>query len=244
MESGPILPCKEPEGAGWTDHGHTGQPAGNGVFLMESAGDGVFLVESVGQCFRAFYRGALPHDSCVYSYGTIRTRERALYLAKEWVVEQHTRQPWIQDIYLVQREACLLEVELLALAKQAWREFCHRLEAQWQQEDDHASAVLGDYTDPSAFGAPMSADLGDHDDPVAMGWISRETDAMERAKAEQRQRVLSQKWDELREIALQQHAEWKSAAEIRAWSGLRIRQPGEEKVLQERLEYVAGGVRG
>ena len=135
----------------------------------------------------------------------------------------------------------MLKAALLALAKQAWQEFCHRMEAQWQQEDDHVSAILGDYTNPSAAGAPMSADLGDHDDPIAMGWITRETEAMERARAEQRQTVLAEKREELRKRALQLHAEWKSTAETRAWCGLRKRLRGEGTVLQMRLKYLARG---
>ena len=193
-----------------------------------------------GHFFRACYWGALPHAQRAFSYGPSHTsREQARYFANEWLDEQHKRQPRIEDLFLVQREACLLEVELLALAKQAWQEFCHRMEAQWQEEDDHASAARGDYTNPSAVGALLSADLGDHDDPITMGWIARETDAMERARAEQRQSVLSQKWEELRKTALQLHADWKSEAETRAWRGLRKRLPGEGTVLQMRLEYLA-----
>lgn len=230
MESGPILPLMEPAGSGWAGHGHTGQPAGTGVFLRECVNS---------HCFRAFYPGALPHAHRAFSYGVGRTREQARYLANEWLAEQRKRQPRIEDLYLVQQEACLLESELLVLAKQAWQEFCDRMEAPWQQDDDHTSAVRGDSSTPSVAGAPMSADLGDDDDPIATGWIARETDAMERARAEQRQSVLSEKWEELRKRALQLHADWKSEAETRAWAGLRKRHPGEGAVLQMRLEYLA-----
>ena len=87
----------------------------------------------------------------------------------------------------------------------------------------------------------MSADHGDYTDPIAIGWIERERNAAASAKAEQRQRVLSRKWDELQKTAQEAHEEWKSAAEICAWQGMRSRRPGEDRVLQERQEYLSRG---
>lgn len=244
--AGPVLPLREesdagrtePAGARWTDHGHMSADGAESRWTdhghmtadirnkVPGAGSlpGVEIVEIVrAQSFCCSYPGAWPHSNKLFLYGAIRSRECALNLASEWLHQQHARQPRIQDLYLVQREACLLETELFGLAKHQWHEFRQGLEAQWKQEDDRLL---------------VSADLGDLSDPIATGWIERETHAAASAKADQRQRVLSEKWDELQQRASKAYEEWKSAADMRAWGGKRLRQPGEDRVLQERLEFL------
>ena len=128
----------------------------------------------------------------------------------------HTREHRIQDLYLAQRDAELLKEELQVLAEQEWREFRKGQQRKWKHEDEDDLLM-------------SSSGCVDPADPIAAGWVEREEHARASTKAEQRKRVLADKWEELQQRVQKAHEEWKSAAEIQAWNGMRKRRAGEDE---------------
>ena len=153
------------------------------------------------------------------------------------------REKRIEDLYLVQNDACLLRQELVRLADEEYEAWHSMMSLQWANEDQTRSLqwATEDQTRHLATGAQPLPTSEESLCPWSASWIAREVERESDTIHEQRRRSRKAKRQELRNrVDVAWHA-WKDDAEKRAWAGERVRRPGEERLLEERSRWLREG---